>query len=218
LRWLTEDPWLLASFLAGLGLCLLVAVWLTQQGKYLVAGLGLLALAGLVLLFEWLWVTEAERVEAVIRDLGRAVARSDAQAVLDLMAPEVALSQGSLSIGGPQVRAMKRFVPGLDADRINPARALIRSIISETRFDFLSIRDLRTQAGKLTRRGKADFRVYTSGSYRSPVGQLNFATGPNGTDWSVGLREEEGLWKIDRITAVRLPSYFQIPGLGSSGP
>ena len=213
MTWLSDDPWLLVSVLGALAGGLLIALKVTQNGKYLIgAGVAIL-LAVAVLGIEHFWVTEAEKIEAIVLDMGRAVKRADAEAALQLMTPDVTLIQGGSTLGVPQLRTMQKVAPGIDVAAVNPARALIRAAIDDTTFDIVSISRVRTHAGKLTRMGTADFRVYASGTHRTGQGAFNFATGTSGSDWSMGFREVDGQWKIDRITAVRLPPNFRIPGM-----
>lgn len=213
--WLSEDPWPLVTAMAIVAAGLLIALKVSQQGKYLLAALGVLALAAVVLVVEHLWVTEPERIEAVVLELGRAVRHSDADAALALMTPDVTLQQGRVTMGRPQIEAVQKFAPNVNPDAVNPARALIRATLQDATFDVLSISRIRAQAGRLSRMGTADFRVLAAGSYQS----FNFATGAGGSDWSMGFREVDGQWRIDRITSVRLPPGFRIPGFtGDRGP
>jgi len=63
MAFLTEDATYLAGSLAILAAVFLVALRVSQQGKFLVWAGTALGLAGLVVVFEWLWVTENERIE-----------------------------------------------------------------------------------------------------------------------------------------------------------
>ena len=209
MSWLSEDPWPLAGMLAVLAVVFLVLLRSSQQGKYLIGAGVVVALAVGVIVLERFWVTDRERIEAVVYDLGRAVGRSDADAVLDHMTPDVSLTQGDKTVGGPGGlgAAISQMVPKLDPDVTNPARGLIRGTVSTARFDFLTISRVRANAGRQTRMGQAEFRVYASGSF----GSLNFATPTSGTDWSLGFREVDGRWKVQSITATRLPGGYQIP-------
>lgn len=205
MTWLSDDPWPLGGTLGMLAVAFLIALRFTQQGKYLIAALTCLALCAMLLIVEHLWVTDAERIEAVVYDLGRAAARSDADAALALMTPDVTFSHGDFTLGGPQSGLARRFLPRVDPAIVNPARALVGTALKNTKFDFVTITRLRANAGRLTRQGTAEFRVFAAGV--GEVGGLSgaFATDAGGTDWSLGFREEKGRWMIDRITATRLP-------------
>lgn len=214
MTWLSEDPWPLGVTFGAVALGFLIALKVSQQGKYLVAAIvaGLLALG--VVLVERAWVTDNERIEAVIQELGRAVVRSDADAALALMTPDVTLAQASITLGGRPARAVRRGVPGLPEDLANPARGLMRGAIRETQFDFLSITRIAAHAGRQSGMGQAEFRVFASGSINSGGTRFNFATDPSGTDWTAGLRRgPDGRWLIESITAARVPRGWEIPGL-----
>jgi ketosteroid isomerase-like protein len=190
-----------------------------QEARFLVGALIAVAFAGLLFVIEALWVTDVERIEQAIRAIGRAAARSDGEAVLAVLTPDVTLEQNNVRIGGPQVKAMRGMVPQVDASAVNPARALVRAALTSARFDILTIRNVRAQAGRQTQRGKAEFRVYAAGTYDAGgSGSWNFATGASGSDWSMGFRKEGDEWKVDRITALRLPPGFRIPGMGGGFP
>lgn len=204
MSWLSEDPWPLATTLAVVAVGFLIALRVTQQGKYLIAALVALALALVVVVVERVWVTERERVEAVVHAIGAATERSDADAVLEHMTPDVVISQGDEVIGG---RGLGRIVPGLGEGATNPARAMIRGTIRTARFDFLRITNMKVTAGRLTGRGQANFRVYAAGSFTS----FNFATPTTGTDWSLGFRKVGDRWMVESITATRMPNNYRIP-------
>jgi hypothetical protein len=215
--WLSENPWPLAGTFGVVALVCLIALRITQQGKFLVWAGGALGLALLVIVIEQLWVTDAERVEAVVYDLGRAVRRSDADAVLAHLTPDVTLTQQGSTLGGEQLSLVRKVFPKADPDTTNLARSAIRLTLKNAQFDFLSISHLEASVGKLSRRGKADFRVTTSGSFESSGIHFNFATDASGTDWSLGFREENGRWLVDSITATRLPRGWRLP-LGEGRP
>src|SRR4051794_9665862 len=79
--YLAEDP---SYVLAALGLAamgLLVALKVTQQGKFLLWA-GVVAATALGIFgFERYWVTDAERIEGVVYDLGDAVEASDVERI-----------------------------------------------------------------------------------------------------------------------------------------
>lgn len=185
MTWLTEDP------TYPVGLCLLaaagffVALRTTQKGKYLVWALAALALAGVVLVVERVWVTDNERIEAVVHDLRRALLASDADALLSNLTPDVQFVQED------------RALPS------ETARAMIRAAVSNSQFDIVRVRGLQISSGRLTRRGKADFRVFVQGVAKSP---MSVGVGGAGdSSWSLGFVETEpDVWKVDRITPVSL--------------
>lgn len=214
MTWLSENPWPLAGTFAVLAVLCLILLKTSQQGKYLLYAAILAVLSLSVGIIERIWVTDAERVEAVIYQLTDAVRRSDADATLGLLTADVSLTQTSLTIGGRRQTALGKAVRGrLDGGEANPARVVISNAVRDAKFDFLNVSRLQARAGALSRQGRADFRVFVAGSVLGPGGvQYNFATDGSGTDWSLGLREEDGQWRVDSITATRLPRGWRLPG------
>ncbi len=198
-EWLSEDPWYVIGALGLVALGFLVALKITQQGKYLIrTGIALL-LALAVFGIEQFWVTDAERIEAVVKDVGHAVGNADADAVLSYMTSDMELTQGPVSISGPVVRGT------------------IHSMLDQTRFDFLTVSRIEAEAGELSGRGTATFRVHTSGSTEFGGVTYNFSTDPSGTDWSFGLEKTgDGQWKVNRITYIRGPRWLRLP-IGRGG-
>lgn len=214
MSWLSENPWPLAGTFVVLAVFFLVLLKVNQQGKHLLYALVMLALAVVVVVVERVWVTDAERVEAVIYQLADAVRRSDADGALALLTTDVSLSQTSIVVGGPRQTALSKALRDrIDGGEANPARVVIGNAIGGTRFDFLSVSRLQASAGALSRQGRADFRVFAAGSILGPGGvSYNFATDGDGTDWSLGLREQNGQWRVESITATRVPRGWRLPG------
>ena len=183
MEYLSEDPWPLAGILGLVALGFLVALMITQQGKHLIRAGIALGLALAVIGIERAWVTDNERIEAVVYDLARAVGASDPGAIEAHLAPDFESPEGSLQ------------------------RALIRASLPNIKFDFVRVSKLSVNAGAQTRLGTADFTVQASGMASTPIfGAHAFATPPSGTDWSLGFRETApGEWKVTRITPTRLP-------------
>jgi hypothetical protein len=196
LTYLSEDPWPLVWTFGLAAMGFLIALWMTQQGKYLIRAGIALALALLVLGIEYVWVTDNERIERVVYDLAQAVADSDAERALSHLAPEVEVTPRSGRSGMP-------LPPGL-----------VRATLRQTQFDFLRVMQLTTNAGTLSRRGTAEFKVFASAAFINPSSniQFNYATPPSGMQWSLGFREvEPKVWKVTRITAVNPPRGFRWP-------
>jgi ketosteroid isomerase-like protein len=186
MTFLSEDPTYLAGALGVLAGAFLIALRLTQQGKYLVWALGSLGLAMTVLLVERFWITDNERIERVVYDLKRAVLASDAEGVLKHLTPDVQYVQHGAALPG------------------EATRELIRGNLSNATFDFVYIRELQTSAGRQTRRGKAEFRVYAKGRLHTSLASYDVGTADS--TWSLGFQETApGIWKVNRITPVSVP-------------
>lgn len=196
MEFITEDVTYLAGGLCVLAGALLVAMKVTQQGKYLIAAGASLGLALLAFGVETLWVTDNERIEAAVYGLGRSVAGGDVPGVLDRLTPDAQFVAGGLPLPASATR-----------DRIEGA-------VAGTHFDFLRVTHLRANAGGQSRRGTAEFRVVAGGSVRGAVNDLNFAT--SNSTWSLGFQETApGVWKVSRITPVSLPGGRDaLPALG----
>ncbi|AGA24555.1 hypothetical protein [Singulisphaera acidiphila] len=191
---LSDDPTYLAGGLGILAVIFLVALRVTQQGKFLIWAGASLALAALLVLVEYLWVTDTERIEQVVYDLRGAVAASDAPAVFALLTPDVQFAQQGQSLSGDETRSH------------------ISARLGQTEFDFIRIIKLEANAGRQSGRGSAQFRVLAGGSYKvGAVGTLNFGT--INLDFSLGFRElSPKVWRVERITLTRAPRDMPDPG------
>ena len=195
MHYLIEDPSsvLIALGLAALG-CLL-ALRVTQQGKFLIWAGALAAAAGLVFAADRFWVTDAERVESVVYDLARAVEASDVDRIRSHLDDKVTL-------GAKGQTTDASFV-------LRVALAMLRN----THFDFVKIGQLTTEAGSRTKRGSAEFKVSATGTFNEGGNQVPL--GSLGTEWSLGFREESpGVWKVTRITALKVPREISLALFG----
>ncbi len=194
MTYLSEDPTYLAGGLLLLGAAFVIALKATQQGKYLIGAATTLALAVLVVIVEWVWVTENERIEKVVYEVRAAVLKSDADGVLAHLAPNVMYQQGDTALMS------------------DATRELIRKNVSDVRLEFARITELRTSVGQQTRRGIAEFRVFTRGGLKSWSQVSDGMT--TMTAWSLGFQETEpGVWKIYRISPVSIPTgVLALPG------
>jgi ketosteroid isomerase-like protein len=188
---LLEDPTYLVAGLLLLAGAFVVALNITQQGKYLIRAGIVVALALVVVAIDWFWVTDNERIERVVYDLRRAVQNSDVEGVLSHMAPTVQYLQGDTALSE------------------DATRALIRANLSQSQFEFVRVSDLQTSAGQQSRRGKAEFRVFTRGRSHMSHGVLDGLT-----TWSLGFQETgPGIWKVNRISPVSMPQgILALPG------
>ena len=194
---LSEDPRYLAGSLTLLAGAFLIAMRLTQQGKFLIWALAALALAGLVIGIEWFWVTDNERIERVVYDLRRAVEASDGPGVLAHLTDDVEFTDRQLKLPGEQTRA------------------LVEWRVSNTHFDFLRVTHLKVHAGEQSRRGTAEFDIISAGNSQDARGMAFPASGT--TSWSLGFRETRpGIWQVNRITSVRVPKDVDIMPAGTN--
>jgi hypothetical protein len=183
---ISDDPTWLAGGLVLAALACFLAMKATQEGRYLVWGLGALAGAGLVVLVEWAWVTDDERIEAVVYGLRTSLLAGDVEGVLARMTPEVQYVQEGRTLSGDETRS------------------LIKTSMSGSQFETLRVYALQTSAGRQTRRGKAEFKVFVQGHVQGPFGLGGAGTA--NTAWSLGLEEvKPKVWQVNRITPVSLP-------------
>ncbi len=187
MNFLTEDA---SYLLIGLGLAVLVALLalkVTQQGKFLIWAGALAALAVVVFGFERFWVTDAERVEAVVYDLADAVQASSPERIKSHLDEKVTIGTRDLTMPGS---VPLQYVLGL---------------LKNTHFDFVKVGQLEASVGRQTRMGKAEFKVTATGTYHE--GQTEYPLGSLGTEWSLSFRETSpGVWKVTRIQAIKVPS------------
>jgi hypothetical protein len=186
MTYLTDDPTYLVGGLLLLAAVFLVALKVTQQGKHLIYAGAAVLLAGGVVIVEWLWVTDNERIEQVVSNLREAVLNSDAERALAQMTPAVQYSHGNMSLSASETRA------------------LIHANLSRVHFDVVRISGLHTSVAAQARRGTAEFRVFTRGAWSDAPGTSNAGTAI--TTWSLGFEETEpGVWKVNRITQLSSP-------------
>src|SRR5438270_9400386 len=100
MRYLVEDPSYLLMALGLVALGFLIALKVTQQGKYLVRAGVVAAIAAAIFGFEQYWVTDAERVEAVVYDLARAVEASDVDRIKSHLDDRVTVGMRDRTVDG----------------------------------------------------------------------------------------------------------------------
>ena len=184
--YLIEDP---SYLLIGLGMaaaaCLL-ALKVTQQGKFLIWTGALILVAAAVFGFERFYVTDAERVEAVVYDLARAVEASDVDRIKSHLDDKVTFGLRGRTMDGSLTFRM------------------VLPMIRQTRFDFVRVGQLTTSAGSQTKMGSAEFKVTATGIFNEGGNEIPLAA--VGTEWSLGFSERSpGVWKVTRITAIKIP-------------
>ncbi len=183
MHYLSEDPWPLVAVLGAVALGFVVAWKITGDGKYMLRAGIAAGLALLVLGIERIWVTDAERIEAVVTDLARAVRESDADGLLAHFTPEVEVTLEDNSLGTPDP-------------------TLVRRELQNVAFHRIAVSNLVAEASTHTKLGKATFGAMIVGTYSSPMTRQSFG---DRTEWDLGFEETEpGVWKVTRITPMRL--------------
>jgi hypothetical protein len=186
MTYFSEDPTYPVGVLVLLAGAFFIALYVTQQGKYLVSGAVALGLALVLVMIEWLWVTDTERIEQVVYEIRNAVLKSDAEGVLAHMAPNVQYLHNETALSEALTRD------------------LIRTNVGRVHFDFVRISNLQTSVAQQARRGNAEFRVFTRGTVGLSPGMADPGTAV--TSWSLGFQETEPhVWKVNRISPVSIP-------------
>jgi hypothetical protein len=199
MTYLSEDPTPLVGGLVLIAGGFLLALKITQQGKYAIRAGIAIGLAVLVMIIERVWVTDKERIEGVIYSLQQAVLHANADAVLAYMAPTAQLVQGNVALSE------------------DATRALIRSSLDRAQLDFVRVSDLQISVGYQSRHGKAEFRVFARGNLHTHG--LTVDGGTNVSTWSLGFVETQpGIWKVNRITPVSAPTGLLADEVGGFVP
>ena len=189
-----ENPWPLVLATLGAAVVCLALLLATQNGRHLVRGLVAVGLAGVLLLVDWAWTTDREKIAAAVSNAAAAVKRNDIAGIRGLLAPgAVYMPNGSMGTSGVEFQSPL-------------GNTLLRQALDEVKFDFLSVRKLEVSAGRQTRRGKADFEVLCSGTWNPSVGGSAINFPPTTSAWSFGLqKQKDGRWLVDRITPTQMP-------------
>lgn len=187
-----ENPWPLVLALLGVAVVCLALLMVTQNGRHLVRGLVAVGLACLLLVLDWAWTTDREKIAATVSGIAAAVKRNDIEAVRSRLSPNaVYLPNGQT--GGVEFQSPL-------------GNTLLKQALDEVKFDFLSVRNLNLSAGRQTKRGKADFEVLCSGTWNPSVGGSAINFPPTTSAWSFGLqKQKDGAWLVDRITPTQMP-------------
>ena len=101
MTYLSEDPTLLAGGLLLLAGGLRVALRVNAAGQVPGPRHDCPGLAAAVVVVEWMWVTDNERIEQVVYGLRQAAVNSDVDGLLSHMAPDVRISEGGY-VAGPR--------------------------------------------------------------------------------------------------------------------
>jgi hypothetical protein len=186
MHYLTEDPSYLLIGLGVAAMSCLLALKVSQQGKFLIWVGALALVAAALFLFERFYVTDAERIEAVVYDLAQAVEASDIDRIKSHLD-----DKATLGLRGRTMDLSMKF------EQVLPR-------LEQTRFDFVRVSQLTAAAGSQTRRGSAEFKVTAAGTFNQGGSEFPFAA--PATEWSLGFSERSpGVWKVTRVTAIKLP-------------
>ncbi len=206
LTFLSENPWPLTGLFGGVCALCLVILMVTGRGPFLIGGLVSGGLALLVLLVEAFWVTDIERIEAVVQEIARGVRDGDEEAVAEHLADGLDLQLGNIPLPLPDAIELPLLDP------IDPSILIIRTAMDTADFDMIRITAWDAiHAGQQSRQGYATFSVLArgEGSYGGPGNRYPFTVT---THWTLGFREIDGQWKVDQIKYLGgpqgLPSYM----------
>lgn len=212
MHYLVENPWPLMTACGAFAAACLIALKVTQQGKYLIAAAVGVVLAGLAWTLDALVATDAERVETVVYQMAEAVRK-----VHPAVDPDASPGARPAADAGPVLALLTNDATLESNERSLPSllsRALIKGELENTKFDFVTVSQVEVEVARQSRTARARFRVHAGGTTERSSTRFNFLTDGQGTDWEFGLRETEpNTWKIARITAIRLPRQAHIPGL-----
>jgi hypothetical protein len=187
-----ENPWPIILGLAAILIVFAAAFVMTQNGRHLLRAVGVAAVAVLLLVVDYAWTTDREKIAGTIRSMADAVKHNDEPALKQYLAPTAVYVQGGEGDG-------VRFESPL-------GQTLLKQALDQMRFDLLSVRQLEISAGKRTRKGKADFEVMATGTWNPPLGGSAINFPPTPSSWSIGFsKQQDGRWLADRITPTRLP-------------
>ncbi|MFM1801510.1 MAG: hypothetical protein RJA81_862 [Planctomycetota bacterium] len=188
-----ENPLQLVLVLAVISAFFIVGFFITQNGRQLIRAGVILALAGMLLLIDYFWTTDREKLAQIVSQIATAVRNNDLQAVQTQLTADAIYTQPGISTG-------VTFDSPL-------GKTLLREALDQVKFDFLNVRGLTVSAGKKTGRGKADFNVYCAGTWNPPLGGSAINFPPTSSSWSFGFRRmKDQSWKVDRITPTQLPA------------
>lgn len=163
--------WLLA-----LGaLVLVIATAATGRAKFLL-GVGVLAvLAAMLVIVEWLWETDRERIDKVVESLAQAVRDEDAAAIERHLAPRC------------------RYGGANRSDIVRLAESLFRTI----EIDKLTISNRKTEVFRLRQEATCEFLAVMRGK------QSNVEFNPYPTRWIFTFTQTtSGEWQVSEIQQI----------------
>jgi hypothetical protein len=157
---------------AALGLA--IAMVATGRGRYLIgiAALGCLALV--LVIVEWSWVTDRERVDGIIDDMARAALHEDSATLVGYLAADC--RYGSM-------------------DR-NAIAAFADSIFRQFAIDRVSVSSRKTDVFPVRREARAEFLAVVRGR------QNNVDFSPYPTRWILTFVQRDGGWQVVEIQQI----------------
>ena len=82
-----ENPWPIIIGLLVIAVICLALLFVTQNGRYLIRALIALSFVALLLLIDWAWKTDREKIAEVVIKIANAVNRNDIETLRGQLAP-----------------------------------------------------------------------------------------------------------------------------------
>lgn len=189
-RWLGDEVWPLICLLALVALGLAIAMAATGRGRFFIGVVALACLALLLVAIEYVWVTDRERVDGIVREMADSAVREDASGLVQHLSPTV--RYGTLDRSAIERLASATFEQfAIDRVTVSGRKTEVFAKQGEARVDFLAV--------VRGRRNNVDFSPYPTRWV------LTFVKNPQG----VWLVED-----IEQVTAYgenRQPIAPQVP-------
>jgi hypothetical protein len=187
--YICEHPETVLIILAVVAVLSLIAARFTQLGKYAIAALLALVLAGVVVVCDWYWVTDRERIESVVYELADAVEKSEP----DRIYPHIDMVK-------PPQSGFAAF-DFLNRTLLEPIfKQMVSQALKSYKFDFVQVRNLRVEVKEQSRQGVAEFLVLAMAGADAPGASARTGAGTYNSGWTLRFRETEpGVWKVTRI-------------------
>lgn len=87
-----ENPWPIIIGLLVIAVICLALLFVTQNGRYLIKALIALSFVALLLLIDWAWKTDREKIAEVVIKIANAVQRNDIETLRGQLAPQRRIS------------------------------------------------------------------------------------------------------------------------------
>lgn len=170
-----EDVWTLIWVIALLALVLLIAMVATRRSRLLIGIVSLAALAVVLLVIERLWVTDRERVDAIIDDIAQSVRQGDTEGIVRHLAPQC--HYGSLDREG--------------------IRRMVDSVFHTFELEKLTISSRKTELFSRRKEATAEFLAVVRAK------QANLESGPYPTRWTLTFTQTStGEWQVLEIQQI----------------